>query len=134
MRVYTVYEPSDIGSNIVAIKEGFNWVAFIFSMPWALFNCLWLWLFGIVIANVFIGWVLIILGGDSIVQATAFLGLALIIGWTANDIKRHNLAKRGFKEAVVLLADTKEIAVSRYVAITPNRFIKTPRNRAGGPW
>ena len=74
------------------------------------------------------------MGGDSIVQATAFLGLALIIGWTANDIKRHNLAKRGFKEAVVLLADTKEIAVSKYVATTPNRFIKTPRNRAGGPW
>ena len=134
MRVYTVYEPSDIGSNIVAIKEGFNWVAFIFSMPWALFNRLWLWLFGIVIANVFIGWVLIILGGDSIVQAIAFLGLALIIGWTANDIKGHNLAKRGFKGTVVLLANTKEIAVSRYVATTPNRFIKTPRNRAGGPW
>ena len=74
------------------------------------------------------------MGGDPIVQTIAFLGLALIIGWTANDIKRHNLAKRGFKEAVVLLADTKEIAVSRYVATTPNRFIKTPRNRAGGPW
>ena len=134
MRVYTVYEPNDMVSNIVAIEEGFNWGAFIFSVLWALFNRLWLWSLGIVIVNVFVGWFLIELGGDLIVQTVTFFGLALIIGWTANDFKRQNLVKRGFKEAAILLADSKETAVLRYVATTPNRLIKTPRNRAGGPW
>ena len=134
MRIYTVYEPNDILSNIVAIKEGFNWIAFLFSVLWALFNRLWLWSLGIVIANVFMGWFLIELGGDFVVQTVTFFGLALIIGWTGNDFKRQNLAKRGFREAAILLADSKETAVSRYVATAPDRLIKTPRNRAGGPW
>jgi len=134
MRIYTVHVSRDLVSNIVSIKEGFNWAAFMFALPWAAFNHLWLMVFGIVLTSAFLAWFLFALGGDVGVQIIAFLGLAKIIGWTANDFKRHNLAGRGFKEVAILLADGKETAIARYVAIASNRGVSASQNRAGGPW
>jgi membrane-bound acyltransferase YfiQ involved in biofilm formation len=134
MRIYTVHVSRDLVSNIVSIKEGFNWAAFMFALPWAAFNHLWLMVLGIVLTGAFLAWFLFALGGDVGVQIIAFLGLAKIIGWTANDFKRHNLAGRGFKEVAILLADGKEAAIARYVAIASNRGVSASQNRAGGPW
>jgi hypothetical protein len=134
MRIYTVHVSRDLVSNIVSIKEGFNWAAFMFALPWAAFNHLWLMVLGIVLTSVFLAWFLFALGGDVGVQIIAFLGLAKIIGWTANDFKRHNLAGRGFKEVAILLADGKEAAIARYVAIASSRGVSASQNRAGGPW
>ena len=134
MRIYTVHVSKDLVSNIVSIKEGFNWVAFMFSLHWAAFNRLWLMVLGIVLASAFLAWFLFALGGGGGVQTIAFLGLAKIIGWTANDFKRQNLAERGFKEVAILLADGKETAIARYVAIASNRGDRASQTRAGGPW
>jgi hypothetical protein len=60
--------------------------------------------------------------------------LAKIIGWTANDFKRQNLAERGFKEVAILLADGKETAIARYVVMASNRGDRASQTRAGGPW
>ena len=134
MRIYTVHVPGDSVSDIVSIKEGFNWAAFMFALPWAAFNHLWLMVLGIVLTSAFLAWFLFALGGDVGVQIIAFLGLAKIIGWTANDFKRQNLAERGFKEVAILLADGKETAIARYVAIASNRGVRASQTRAGGPW
>ena len=134
MRIYTVHVPGDSVSDIVSIKEGFNWAAFMFALPWAAFNHLWLMVLGIVLTSAFLAWFLFALGGDVGVQIIAFLGLAKIIGWTANDFKRQNLAERGFKEVAILLADGKETAIARYVARASNRGVSASQNRAGGPW
>jgi hypothetical protein len=134
MRIYTVYVSNDLALNIVPIKEGFNWVAFIFSPLWAAFHRLWFVVLGVVLASVCLAWFLFALGGDFVVQAIALLGLAIIIGWTANDFKRQNLVERGFKEVAILLADGKETAIARYVAMAPDRGVNASQNRAGGPW
>jgi hypothetical protein len=134
MRIYTVYVSKDLVSDIVPIKEGFNWVAFLFALPWAAFNRLWFMVLGIVFACACLVWFLLLLGGDFVVQTIAFLGLALIIGWTANDFKRQKLVGCGFKEGAILWADGKETAIARYGEIASNRGIKASQNRAGGPW
>ena len=134
MRIYTVYESSDLMSTVIPIKEGFNWIAFIFSLFWAIYNRLWVWAVFIVVANVCLVWFLYLSRGDLAVQMTAFIGLALIIGWMSNDIKRKNLTKRGFKETAILLADGKKTAVARHAIIATDRNVNKLQNRAGGPW
>ena len=134
MRIYTIYEPNDKIPSIVPIKEGFNWFAFIFPLPWALLNSLWLVALTFLMIYFFLGWLLIVFGGNYVAQTIAFSGLALAIGWMANDLKRSNLIKRGYKEDAILLADSKESAISRYVTIKSDQNIEKPRNRGGGPW
>ena len=134
MRIYTVYESSDLMSNVIPIKEGFNWIAFIFSFLWAIYNRLWIWAVFIVVANVCLVWFLSLSRGDLAVQTTVFFGLTLIIGWMSNDVKRKSLVKRGFKEAAILLADGKKTAIARYAIMATDRNFNKLQNRAGGPW
>ena len=79
-------------------------------------------------------WGLFLLRGDFVVQTIAFMALALIIGWSSNDVKRKSLTKRGFKEAAILLADGKKTAIARYSVIVADRMGNAPHNRAGSPW
>jgi hypothetical protein len=134
MRIYTVYESSDLMSTVIPIKEGFNWAAFILSLLWAVYNRLWVWAVLIAVANGCLTWFLFLSRGDFVAQTTAFMALAVIIGWMSNDVKRKSLVKRGFKEAAILLADGKKTAIARYVVMATDRKVNTPRNRAGGPW
>ena len=134
MRIYTIYESNDKVPSAVPIKEGFNWFAFIFSLPWALLNSLWLVALVFLVINFFLMWLLIVFGGNYVAQTIVFSGLALAIGWTANDLKRSNLIKRGYKEETILLADSKKNAILRFFAMKPPQNIKTLSNRGGGPW
>ena len=134
MRIYTVYERNDVVSSVIPIKEGFNWAAFILSLLWAIYNRLWVWAVLIALANGFLIWGLFLLRGDFVVQTIAFMALALIIGWSSNDVKRKSLTTRGFKEAAILLADGKKTAIARYVVMAADRRGNAPHNRAGGPW
>jgi hypothetical protein len=138
MRIYTLHEPIDPAGETVpepiAVKEGFSWPAFVFSVIWALWHRLWFWALAFVIANVALGWSMTLLGGDQIVQGVASLALALIIGWTANDLRRRILAKRGFDERAVIVANNKETALVRYMMAQPSTAPSPPSNRAGGPW
>jgi len=138
MRIYTLHEPPKNNmaeaSEVVPIKEGFSWPAFAVSPLWALWHRLWFWAVGFVVANIVLGWALKTAGGGPFVQSTASLALALIIGWTANDLHRRKLSKQGFEERAVLVANNKETAMARYLMATPNVMPPQPTNRAGGPW
>jgi hypothetical protein len=132
MRIYTLHKPKDPALEVVPVKEGFSWPAFVLSPVWALWHRLWFWAIGFALANVVLGWVLTTAGSNELAQNTASLALALIIGWTANDIRRRSLTKRGFEESAVLVADNKETAIARFSIAAPVATV--PRNRAGGPW
>lgn len=134
MRIYTLHEPKNKAAEVVPIKEGFNWPAFVLSPIWALWHRLWFWAIGFIAANIFLGWALAQAGGDPFVQNTASFALALIIGWTANDLRRRTLIKQGFVERAVLVANNKETAIARYLGSQPMTTPARPTNRAGGPW
>ncbi len=134
MRIYTLHEPNDPALEVVPIKEGFSWPAFIISPLWALWHRLWFWAICFVAANIVLGLALVWAGGNEFVQSTASLALALIIGWIANDLRRRKLTKQGFKERAVLVANNKDTALARYLMAAPGEAVAAPRNRAGGPW
>jgi hypothetical protein len=141
MRIYTLHQPKDLAKDraaeVVPVKEGFSWPAFIVSPLWALWHRLWFWAVGFVAANILLGWALAAAGGNEFVTSTASFALALIIGWTANDLRRRKLRKQGFEECAALVADNKETAVARFLMAepsVPSAPTNRASNRAGGPW
>ena len=119
MRIYTVFTPSllegiDAVVDAEAVKEGFSWPAFILSIFWALWHRLWLAALVFFAANLALGAVLALTGADWLASTAGSLGLAAIIGWTANDIRRAKLARRGFAERAPVIAATGEAAIRRY--------------------
>ena len=115
MRIYTVHIPEvDPVVCAVAVKEGFSWPAFVFSIVWALWHRLWLAAALFLVTNLALGLLIIYIGGNQLVQVVASIGLAVIIGWTANDFRRRKLGKNGFDNGAAVIAPTGEAAVRRY--------------------
>ena len=115
MRIYTVHVPDeDPVVRAEAVKEGFSWPAFVFSVVWALWHGLWLAAIVFLAAILGLGLLIDTFGGDALIQGVVSLGLALIIGWTANDVRRHKLRKKGFAHRSAIIADTGEAAIRRY--------------------
>ena len=134
MRIYRVYETSNSELDVVPIKEGFNWVAFLCPLLWALFHRMWLLTLIILMANVCIGLFLTKFGGDEVVLFTVFMCVATIIGWTANDFRVQALTNSGYRLVAILLANNMEGAIERYTLEASNLTTNKRYNRAGGPW
>ena len=121
MRFYTIHAPhrpwasrDAVIAETRAVKDGFSWPAFVFSIVWALWHRLWLVAAAIVIAQVALGFLVGLVGLGEAVNFTVSLGLALVVGWLANDLLRGGLDKRGLSERAVVIAASAEDAVERY--------------------
>ena len=111
-RVYTVHaapgaRPGE--PDVVLVKEGFCWPAFLVPPAWALWHRLW-W----ALAAWLTGAAAVAAAGPALGLAPAgeaALGLvyALLAAGTANDWRRHALARRGWRfQGVVTGADAIE--------------------------
>ena len=127
MRFYTIHvarrpwAPESALDDARAVKDGFSWPAFFFSFVWALWRRLWLLaalIFGVEFAT---GLAADGLGLNVVTETALSLGIALIVGWVANDLVRRDLERRGLTEAGVVMAQSAEDAIERY-------FIETSRS------
>ncbi len=107
MRLYTVHlRLHGPGRDLALVKEGFCWPAFFFSVLWALWRRLWLAAALIFAVQVVSGAGLALLGPDPVSQGAVSIGVAVIVGFIANDLRRWALGRRGYMEhGVVLGAD-----------------------------
>ena len=130
MRLYTLHLPaikpgsvSQHGdrlhrqmADMVPIKDGFCWPAFFFSLLWSLWHRLWLVFMGLVVTNVAVSILLFHSGANEEVAIVIFIGIALLLGFMGNDLRRAKLEWRGFAERGIVLARTTEAAVQQYLA------------------
>src|SRR5262245_5637965 len=120
MRIYTVHlkraaDPlftPDLGAEFV--REGFNWAAFLFTWIWALVCGLW-----IVAAILFAGDLALALlfelvDLDSKSQFWTTLGWHLIVGYTAEDLRRWTPRLRGYALAEIVAAEGLAAAERRF--------------------
>lgn len=122
MRVYTYHErpgASALTDEPVLLREGFNWAAALFSVLWALWHGMWLMALVLLVAVSALEAGLAFFGADALAQAMANMGLAAIIGFSANDWRRATLRKRGYRFAGVVAADTIDSAYRRWVDLHP---------------
>ena len=117
MRVYTVHvrTPAErLDRDIQLVKEGFSWPAFFFSALWALWSRLW-WVAAIFLA-IEILWMIAMewLGLPVAIEAVMSIGLAAMIGFVANDLKRSTLFRRGYAEVGVVAGNDRDAALQRF--------------------
>ena len=127
MRIYTIHRPRrPWPSGVVsaapetalaaarAVKEGFSWPAFFFSVLWALWHRLWLVALVLVLIEIAFGLAAEAFAVDPIVQLAVSLGLALIVGWIGNDLIRARCERKGLAFAGVAMAETNDDALRRF--------------------
>ena len=122
MRVYTVHmrrQSLDPDRDIALVKEGFCWPAFLFSVFWALWLRLWWVALGLFALNAVVGAALTLAGADPVSETAISVGLAIMVGFVANDLKRWTLRRRGFREISVVAASDVEAAELRFFDLNP---------------
>jgi len=117
MRIYTVHMPPSFSANageVLVLREGFNWWAFLFGGLWALVMRMW----AVSIA------LLVLHGGAASLElagvsetATAVVTLAVSvwIGCSANDWRRAHLERKGWKTVGVIAAPDRDAALRRFL-------------------
>ena len=94
-------------------------MAFLFAVPWALWHRMWLAAVVIALAQGVLGGMIYMLGLNEAAETIAALGLAVIIGGMADELRRANLGKRGYAFADVVVAENLEIAERRILDRRP---------------
>lgn len=115
--LYTVHvKPAsgDAPEDIIFVREGFNFWAFLFTVFWAVFHRTWLF------ALVCLAWGLLLslAGNAQIMSAFSLgvlqLGISVIFGYMANDELRESLTRRGYTQQFMTSGENKIRAEQRF--------------------
>ena len=126
MKVFTVHlrrEGLDPERDIVLVKEGFSWPAFLLTVLWALWQGLWLPAAVMVGASVALGGAANLAGAGDVTAGLMGLGLSAIIGFVANDLRRDRLQRDGFADAGVVCGPDSDAALLLYLS---NQTVTAP--------
>jgi len=116
-KIYSIHLPppySARGAEPEAVKEGFCFTAFLLNVIWALSLRLWVWaavLFGLMVALLAIA---ALIGLNVLGQAIAIFAVMIWAGMEGNDWHRESLARRGWREAGVIAAESEDAALRRF--------------------
>lgn len=122
MRVFTVHLRRHgliPEKDLVLVREGFAWTAFLFTFVWALWHHMW-WA---------AAWIFIAVTGAGLIAETVFdvepariavlLAVSAGVGFLADDLRRRHLAAQGFAEAGVVAGTDAEAALYRFLDQNP---------------
>lgn len=132
MRVYTVHLPpfSNRDRDPVLIKEGYCWTAFLFGPLWSIAHRLWLVTVGLLAFMVVMSAAMEGFALDPVTQGILSFAVTVLIGAHGNDLRRHGLARRGWRETGVIAARNYDEALARYLNTAPHERASVPRVRA----
>jgi hypothetical protein len=120
--MYTAYVRHgglDPDRDVVLVKEGFSWPAFVFGPLWALARRLWL--AAAVFALILVGSEMMMRAfvRDEIAMTALTLILSAVFGWVGNDLRRRKLERRGFVFRGVVAGGDIDAALARFLDSTP---------------
>lgn len=117
LKVYTVHlrQPArDAERDLVIVREGFSWGAFLVSVLWALWNRLWLVAIVLMALELLLplvaGWAGLGAASGGILS----IALAVLAGLFGNDLKRWTLEGRGYAEVALVAARSPDEAEQRF--------------------
>jgi hypothetical protein len=113
VKIYTALLKND--AEPVLVREAFSWGAFILGPLWLAAQRAW-------IAAAISLAVFVLIGTFAAEPAGGILalGFALILGWTAHDLRRWALENRGYLLVHVLAAGSADDAFTRLMAHRPD--------------
>ena len=122
MNLYAVHlrrHGLDPDRDVVLVKEGFSWPAFFLSFLWALWNRLWLVAAGFLAAQALVSLAIYLFRPDLLSQVVLSLGVAVIFGLVANDLRQKKLSDQGFVLAAVASGKDSDTAYRRFLDHKP---------------
>lgn len=129
MSVYTVHvRDTGLKPTLALVKDGFSWPAAIFGFLWALVIGAWDVALMLIVLQIGIGTALPFVVADPTAQGVVQIGLAIVIGLIANELRRWSLTRRGLHEDAVVSAHDKEEAERRYLDANPYMTTKLLRD------
>jgi len=129
MTVYTVHvRETGLKPTLALVKDGFSWPAAIFGFIWALVIGAWDVALVLFLLQLAVGLAVPMLIGDPTAQAVIHLGVAVVVGLSANELRRWSLDRRNMFEEAVVTAHDKEEAERRYLDANPYMTSKLLRD------
>ena len=124
-RLYTVHLLDDVSDvELVLIKEGFCWLSFFFAVPWALFHRMW-WAAGaFAILQIVIVIMFKVTALTEAGQGLASFALALVIGFSADELRRNALTRQGYHLEDVVFEQNMDRATQRFLDAHPELAIR----------
>ena len=122
MNLYAVHlrrHGLDPDRDVVVVKEGFCWPAFFLSVLWALWTRLWLAAALFLSAQGLVNLGVYLFHPDPLSQGILSLGLAVIFGYVANDLRQQKLSRQGFALSAVVNGKNSDQAYSRFLDHEP---------------
>lgn len=108
--------------DVIFVREGFSFWAFLLQPLWALYHRLWL-VAALFLAAGLAGDVLTrVLGIAGGGQVAVTLGVAVLIGAEANTLRGWTLKRRGYREVAVVAGSDLEEAELRFFGDRPGAF------------
>lgn len=122
MPAYTVHEPPPRDSDDPAqaadrfefVRDKFSMWAFLFAPLWMVWRRLWLVLLLYVVLTAALQAGLWAIGAPAAIKFTVGVLVALLIGFEASTLRRWTLARRGWINHGVVVADDEESAERRF--------------------
>jgi hypothetical protein len=115
MAVYTgLVPPNGEPDKAIFLAEGFSWGAFFFTILWALWHRLWViaGLLFLVFAALSVALSLKLV--DPAVMLVIQLGLGLLLGFEAQQLRLLSLERAGYRQAALITASNQEAAELEY--------------------
>ena len=123
MKTFTVHEPLDPATDLlkradqlVFVKEGVAWFALFFPLLWLLVQRMWLVLVLFILAGIGVSFATVQLGGNEQIASWAFIALTLLFAVQANDLRRWNLSRRGYRMVAAVAGRNRDECERRFFA------------------
>jgi len=132
MQIYTVHTkpraPSFLlgkgeAEKTVFVKEGFCWMAALFTVFWACWNHMWRHGAMLVVAALVLYFIFGGTGVAASLQILVVLGALLVVGFEGNNWRREELEKKEYALIAVVAGKNRDAAVFRYLK---NTTVTTP--------
>ena len=117
MKVYTVFsrpDNLDDEGGLFFIKEGFSWMAFFFTIFWALKKRIWPLFFLTIGIFCSLGILVIVLKIGVLDGLVVFVWFSFVFGHFAYDIERWWLVHKGFKFSGLIMGKNNEVALAGF--------------------
>jgi hypothetical protein len=98
------------------VKEGFSWPAFFFSVFWASHYRLWKAAAIYFFAQYSIYQFFLVISPDLLSRGVLFIGLAIIFGYVANDLRQRKICKEGFTLCAVVKGKNGDHSYGQFLA------------------
>ena len=118
MQMYTILlrrHGLDPDRDIVVLKDGFSWPAFLLGGLWALWHRMWWVALGLIIGAAGLSGFGVMVFADTFSPQVLTFAFALLAGILAHDLRLWSLERRGFVEGGIVSARNREEALLRFL-------------------